>query len=212
MSHEQETAEEGFTLVELLVAMSLLAILSGLFVNTIVLSKKMAGVSDRLLSSRELYSVENYLRRDLKQAFKVFRLDRQARALRLEFRGTSDRLELVLPANVDVEYGGLRYVSFLTDANADAGARFITRRRPVRATVQSSRPVKTSEVVLLEEISKISFRYFGSQPDNGRHKSGWFDTWDSVAQIPQLVELNIVQLVEGRRVARKIVIDLPLAR
>lgn len=212
MKREQEIGEEGFTLVELLVAISLLAILSGLFVNTVVLSKQMASVSDRFLAARELDAVENYLRRDLRQAFKLFQLDPQAKAHQLVFRGAPDRLELVLPANVDVEYGGLRYVTFLTEANVEGGSRLITRRHPGGTSVQSTKPAKTSEVVLLEAVSKISLRYFGAQLVNDRRTTGWFDAWDAIDQLPQLVEFNISRDIEGRRVVRNIVIDLPLAR
>ncbi|WP_108883250.1 prepilin-type N-terminal cleavage/methylation domain-containing protein [Anderseniella sp. Alg231-50] len=212
MKHECETGEEGFTLVELLVAISLLAILSGLFVNTVVLSQRMAGVSGRLVSSQEIDAVERYLRRDLRQVFKIFQLDPKAKKLHLVFRGGPDQLDLVLSANIDVEYGGLRYVSFLIDESGDAGPRLITRRQPGGALGENTVAVKTSEVVLLENISSLSFRYYGTGEDKGRQTTGWFDVWGAVGQLPRLVELNIVQNVEGHRTERQIVVDLPLAR
>ncbi len=212
MTHGPETGEEGFTLVELLVAISLLAILSGLFVNTVVLSQRMAGVSDRLVSSQEIDAVERYLRRDLRQAFKIFQLDPEAGRLQLVFRGSPNQLDLVLPANIDVEYGGLRYVSFLVDDNGDTGPRFITRRQAAGASDENAVPVKTSEVVLLENISSLSFRYFGTGEENGRRVTGWSDAWVAADQLPRVVELNIKQDIKGRRSERRIVVDLPLAR
>ncbi|MEO1161017.1 MAG: prepilin-type N-terminal cleavage/methylation domain-containing protein [Pseudomonadota bacterium] len=212
MKHQDETGEEGFTLVELLVAISLLAILSGLFVNTVVLSQRMANVSDKLVSSQEIGAVERYLRRDLRQVFKIFQLDPEARKLQLVFRGRPDQLDLLLPANIDVEYGGLRYVSFLIDEDGDAGPRLITRRQPGGAGGKTAVAIKTSEVVLLESVSSLSFQYFGTGEENGRQTTGWFDAWDEADQLPRLVELNITQSIKGRTVGRQIVVDLPLAR
>ncbi|MDX1606525.1 MAG: prepilin-type N-terminal cleavage/methylation domain-containing protein [Candidatus Competibacterales bacterium] len=190
-------AQCGFTLLELLIAMSLLGLLVGVLyggLDTGIRSWE-RGLSQSARVN-EMRLVSGFLRTQLRQSRTVY-LNDPDRGRVVFFDGTEDSLGWVAPMLGYLGRGGLYDVRLDRIEQGDE-AMLRLRWRPYRLDADLDDvldPEAEEETVLLEQVSEFVVRYYGS-PEPGQDPS-WQSHWDNPAQRPALVSIALV--VAGRQ-------------
>jgi general secretion pathway protein J len=169
--------DAGFTLIEVLVALALSALVSVILMNGIRLS---AFGLDRHTRQAELLdrrqSADAILRRALGSAALV------SRAAGGEFAGTPDRLEFL---GVAEDAGpGLYRISLAVDrGRAD---RPLILRRQLAASGGDPRAASS---ILADNVRIFRLAYFGTDDTNA--EPSWHDRWESLSVLPLMVRLTL---------------------
>lgn len=180
----------GFTLLELTVALLLLALMSALLYGTLSLSAnswdrgeaKAAQVSDMRLT-------EEFLRQTL-TAQHPLRLHK-ALDQPLYFQGARDSLAFaaVLPG---LAGGGIYYFRLAVTPSVDASRLTLARAIPDYAAIAPPDFGGAEQSVLADGIAEIRFGYFGRDPDsNDANAPSWRDRWDDPQILPLMIRVDV---------------------
>ena len=191
MHNQHYHPESGFTLLELLVAMTLLGLLlvmlySGM--NTSLRSWDRG--EDYAERSNEIRVVHDFIRRQLRQSMTVFRQDPDlGRAV--YFEGEPDSIGWVAPMLSYLGQGGLYFVRIDIAKEQDHEALRVTWH-PYRPDVEDKDDIpeeQIEETILLGLIEGFSLSYFGVEEDS--EDPEWFERWEHPQQRPELVKLSL---------------------
>ena len=175
----------GFTLVELLVAMTLIGLISvALFGGLRFGARAWEAGNERAESFSQLEVVQSLLRRELNLADSLLGSDG-----RFSFEGTADRLLFTAPGPANFGLGG-HYLFEL--ASRDDGPRqdLMLRWRIYRAEQEVRLDdEETEERALLEGIESLEIRYFGDPEDRG--EPDWEVEWEEQQRPPGLVQIRV---------------------
>lgn len=175
----------GFTLVELLVAMTLIGLISvALFGGLRFGARAWEAGNDRVESFAQLEVVQSLLRRELNLAVSLLGSDG-----RFSFEGEPERLLFTAPGPANFGLGG--YYLFEL-ASRDNGPRqdLMLRWRIYRAEqeVRLDDPA-TEERALLEGVESLEIRYFGDP--EGQGEPDWEEKWEEQERPPGLVQIRV---------------------
>ncbi len=178
--------EAGFTLLEALVAITLLGLLSialagGLRFGVDAWARGVAH-SDQL--SRTTV-VQGFLRRVVGEAYPYF-LSRDPTHQYVDFEGTSESLAFL--ASAPAVLGGAGQSRFrLTVTKHDGLADLVMTLRAELALADG--PSTAEKKTLLAGAAFVEFAYFGRlRPDPNAH---WHDRWTGQAVLPQLISIQV---------------------
>ena len=182
----------GFTLVELLVALTIMAIVMGLLMNSIRFSTKTADAVESKISTIEsFHQSQRALKRQLQLATPVLNTDSEAPNV-LDFTAKSTQLDFVAPVPGASIGAGLFRVTLRIEDDARVGGhggRLIMSYRPyVDAFAHAANKMDSNEVVLLDNFSYARFSFFDAQRLNNNH---WSNTWQLGERMPDLVRLRV---------------------
>jgi general secretion pathway protein J len=189
----KRAAQGGFTLIELVLAVALLAAMLGMAWSGLSFALRSwdvgAGSGHRAADAR---LSENFLRRELMQVFPMRWKD--PRQLKFAFEGEKDRLRFVSARPPDVTGGGLSLVALDVEAGPEAGSkRLLMRRAPPDDEAKDFSPLDAADpIVLLSDLREIQFEYFGSEGDVNDPR--WLDAWAAPGRIPLLVRVRTTAL------------------
>ncbi len=184
--------QKGFTLLELLIAMSLMAVLMVVLyggLNTGMRSWQ-AGL-DQTERVNEMRLVAGFLRTQLRQSLTVYRNDPdQGRVV--FFEGDDTGLGWVSPMLSWLGLGGLYFVQ-VDWLDSDEGVLRLRWQpyRPGDAVTESLDEEAVEETVLLAGVSDFAVEYFGS-PEPGADPE-WRNLWENPAERPLLIRLSIAK-------------------
>jgi general secretion pathway protein J len=176
--------QRGFTLVELLIAIVLLALLTTmLFGGLRAATRHLGQASGRLDRSAQIALVENFLRAQLANAQPLPASGTDPPVL--DFAGESDRLAFVTLSPPGVAFGGLQVLSL---AFASDGGRLVLSAHPYRGAGEEQ--AAASSRVLFDHVAEAALAYFGTtSPDEPPR---WHDTWRDKVSLPELARLSLV--------------------
>jgi general secretion pathway protein J len=183
-------ASPGFTLLELLIALALLGLISGLLYGSLSLSAnswdrgeaKVQQVSDMRLTEemlRQTLSAQHPLR-----FHKV--VDQP-----LYFAGAGDSLAFAaaLPGRAG---GGMFYFRVAVTPNGDRSRLTLSRVIPDYSATEPPDFKDAESSVLAEDVAEVKFGYFGRDPDsNDASDPTWRDRWDDPQILPQLIRIDV---------------------
>ena len=180
----------GFTLIELVVAMALLATMMILMYSGLSFSLKgwdAGAASGQRAADRRMG--ENFLRRELSEMFPMRWKD--PAQLRFAFEGESEAVRFVSSRPAGITMGGLSLVSLAVEQAANTRERNLVMHRAMPDDdAKDFGPLQGAEgTVIIPGVDRISFSYFGSETDFADPK--WSDTWTYTARVPLMVRMRM---------------------
>lgn len=184
------TRAQGFTLLELLVAVVLLAIVMLLAMNGLRFgARSWEAHQVRTEAGAAVHVVRDLLQRQLTLA--VPHVAREVTGERLVFEGGAQRLRFVAP--LARAHGAPRraLISLAPETDGTGAARaLVLEHAPLDPTAAALRTLEPSRVVLLEGVEGLRFDYYGSS--HPRQAERWTARWPpDASQLPRLVRLRV---------------------
>jgi general secretion pathway protein J len=179
----------GFTLLELLVALTLLGLLMAAMFSGLQLgARAWEHGEERLDQSARLQVVQDFLRDRLVQAYPLEADDETGRS-RLIFEGTSDSLRFVTLMPEHLARGFAEFI-LAVDDHFDA-KRLIVRWRPFEPSGAMLELADTEPQikVLLEQIEDLEISYLGAPSRDV--PADWYKQWLEATAMPELVRLHV---------------------
>jgi general secretion pathway protein J len=193
--------EAGFTLVELLVAMTLLAFLSIMLFGGLRFGARSWDAVVSSSSERDdVAATQTFLRDRLGQ----LTLPGSARSPRADtqnrLNGEARRMEIVAPWLSALSLGGLyRFTLWHDDTGDDtADGRLMLSWQPAESDPEALEELGdlAGQRVLLDGVSEFSLSYFGAA--DAESEPEWRDQWDDRSLPPRLVRIELV-FADARR-------------
>jgi general secretion pathway protein J len=176
--------QAGFTLVEMLVALTLLAMLGMLMLlgyQTVVPSWRRAEA--RSDTGRELGAAHDLLRDRLSRAYPAVIGEPGAR--HIDFEGTASALNFLAP--LPQRSGAAAVARYAVHAAGDGTLRMSTGLD--FHSDQDLTAAEPAETVLLDGLSLVRFTYFGS--DTPSDPPQWHERWSGRKTLPELVRVHV---------------------
>jgi general secretion pathway protein J len=195
--------QRGFTLVEMLVAISVAALLVSLVYGAVRVGQRSARAMEVRTEDTEAMRIGwQFLHDAVSRARPVS--DPRETENQTGFYGSADKLEFVADMPAYVGLGGLIRIRLASTATHEADQLLLTRER-----FDKSLPEATidgiEEAVLVEDLDKLQIAYFGQVERTA--SPAWHSRWSSPDTLPNLVSISVVP-AEGR--AWPILIARPL--
>jgi general secretion pathway protein J len=190
-------SSQGFSLLEILLALTLMALLMGGAYAGIRTATRSAEGGEALIErTSKLRVTQELLRRQLSQALMLSYDERPGTGERIVFEGERDTLTWVSTMPGYLGRGGA-YVQQLRLEHDSGGQRMEFRHILLNGYDPQEVPVGDGEpVILLENIDDAYFEYRAMGEDG--KLADWTDEWDKPGQLPMLVRVH----VEFARAAR----------
>lgn len=195
-SDRRHTPSDGFTLVELLVAIAILALLATLLVGGLRFGTRAwerADVHADIVS--EVQIVQAFLRRRISEAAPVRKQGQSDKPV-VDFDGERTHLSFVTVMPVHLETGG--YARLDLDFRPDLG-KLLLRWQPYDFSGGAKRSADAETRVLLDGVAEVSFAYFGSAADDTDQASAWQNEWKGRGRLPALIDLRVRFVASGLR-------------
>ena len=181
------TRARGFTLLEVLVSLGLLAVALALALGTLRSATQATGHAEaRAQRGERLRAVQGLLRRHVGGALPMAMEIDPETGEALIWRGEADKVEFVAPMPGYLSRGG-PYVQTLEIVSGPGGRQLRFQFRML--TPDGALDPERDPVVLLDGLADAKFEY--RTVDDRGQPGAWSDTWDQPAVLPPLVRLRL---------------------
>lgn len=178
-------ANDGFTLVELLVSLALLSVMAIYAIQAFSTLRNMSRVEAEVAAQMEVDAVAKHLRGELEQTSAEFLPDASA-VPKLLFSGKPTKLEYVVTSNGEREVGGLYVVNLTLDKEGTLLSR--------RQLIQSKISEHVNEVVLLRGVKTVQYTFY----DNSIPRQAMAE-WTSDNQLPVAIQIDVIFADKDKR-------------
>jgi prepilin-type N-terminal cleavage/methylation domain-containing protein len=179
-------SQRGFTLVELLVALSVSVLLTTLVYGAIVLSQRSAqAVHDHASRSEQMLIGWQFIDAAIAQAQPV--ADPNEPDNPTSFAGAQDRLSFVADQPSYLGPGGLIRFRLEARDQGEVDALVLVRQRFTQN--RDEPPAEASEATLVDDLEYFRLSYFGNPEDDER--ASWLAEWNERELLPSLVEIRV---------------------
>lgn len=187
MSGRREGAA-GFTLVELLIALTLVGLLTTLVFGGVRLAARAWGrTDDRAAEAADRWAVANVLRDAITGAYPAF-ASSDLRDRTIAFDGAAGSLALLAPLPQAIAAGVTAEMRFYL-VGEGASRTLVLGWRLDLPSAKTGGPLPENRVVLLDRVRRIDFAYFGS--DGPDEAPMWHQDWSERTALPQLVRIDL---------------------
>lgn len=195
--------QDGFTLIELVVAMAILGVMMLLLYSGLAFALRSWDVGDRVGGQTADHRIGlNFLRRELLEVFPMRFKDPMR--LRLAFEGDGRRLRFVSSRPAGLSAAGLSLVGVEVEGDARRDGRHLVMRRAMPDdNAEDFGPLDAAEpAIVLAGIDSVAFSYFGAENDFTDPR--WLDEWTFPGRVPQLVRIRL-RTAEGETLPELVV-------
>jgi prepilin-type N-terminal cleavage/methylation domain-containing protein len=182
---------QGFTLVELLVAITLFALLSVMLFGGLRFGMQ---ATARMDWTAEIAAATGFLRSQLADA-QPLEKDEGGGRKSVAFEGDRDSLEFVVLPPAFLAQGGW-HTLHLGVEREDGRDLLVVRWRVVRPDQETDAVSPPEASVLLGDVRTVEFAYFGTLVDGDQPE--WHAQWRGANTLPQLVRFS-VSFADGRQ-------------
>lgn len=182
----------GFTLLELLIAMTLLGMILVLLFGGLRLAVRSWDTSQKQVDSlNSVRSLEGFLRRELSVTYPYIWKNVPGR--QVAFLGERNKVSFVAQLPTRVGGGGLYLISVALEQQANS-QRIVWKHLPLNSQMSDfSALAQTPEMVLaaseLSNVEEIWLSYLGQESEGAAPR--WADRWQSSTRLPMLIRVQV---------------------
>jgi general secretion pathway protein J len=183
----------GFTLVELLLALSLMSMLLALAYGGLRASTRATDKGQAILEdSSRIRMAHQFVRKQLNQMMPLVFAESENRQERTVFEGEARKIRYVAPMPGYLGFGGPQ-VQELAIVSGDNGDQLVLSHALLQGFEENNLYLR-DPIVLMEKIDFAEFNFLGF--DENGELGGWTSQWEQPTVLPQSVSLKI-EFVEG---------------
>ena len=183
--------DAGFTLLELLVSLVLIALLMVAMPAALQLAKRTQSTAIQLDRQATTEAAASFIEQRLAEATAIYDRGDDGR-LHVIFRGQPGLLAFIAPVTVTTAQSGLARLQFEIGTDTDGRSGLVMTwslwRPPAIADQSDTNPVAQSRL-LIPAATQFELRYFGAA--SASQKPEWTETWTRMDAIPDLIEFRI---------------------
>jgi general secretion pathway protein J len=199
---------DGFTLIEVLIAASLLSFLAVLLMGGVRFGTRvMESGLQRADHTARMSAAFGFLRNRLAQAQPLAREPDDKGNTPIVFAGEPDSVTFVDVTPPYLAVGGYELLTIDNDHQGGHG-RLVVTLRAYHGTAVPSSDAAARKTILFDDAATVAFQYFGSAAPNEPPR--WHSTWRAQPGLPSLVRIT-VDLPDGRT-SPELVVALRLGR
>ena len=189
---ERAVAARGFTLVELVIALSILGVLSLLLVNGLRLATRTwDAVEQRTTAAHQGHLTVIFLQRQIELA-QPLRLSRDASVKHISFVGQHRALRFVAPLPGHLGAGGMYWFTLgLVDGRA-GNQLVLSYRLFQREDWERFGAADAEQAVLMEGLRDLQFEYL--EPATADAPARWISDWEAPDRLPPLIRVQITNV------------------
>jgi general secretion pathway protein J len=189
-----QAAEDGFTLLELLVAVTLLGLLMAALFGGLRLGARVWETADeRLDAGMRTQVVQDFLRQRLTEMLPLEAIPPELAedaVYEPAFVGTIEAVRFASPLPENLGSGiYLMELALAEDGDFDGTGNLVLRWRPLEPDSPGAPEVVPEERVLMDNIEAFELSYFGAI--DPAQPPGWWQAWEGYAQLPRLIRLPL---------------------
>jgi general secretion pathway protein J len=186
------TAEHGFTLLELLAAITLLGLLMAALFGGLRLGARVWEAADaRLEASTTTQILQDFVRQRLAETLPLEGIQpelAEAGGIQPLFLGTEEAVRFagLLPENLGA---GIYLMELAKSGDLEGSGNLVLRWRPFEPYDQTAEEVEPEERVLVENIEALELAYFGTV--DSAQPPDWWQTWEGRPELPRLIRVRV---------------------
>jgi general secretion pathway protein J len=191
---DASAGEAGFSLVELLVSLALLSLLAAILASGVGLGQRVwLRSEDMAQASRVMFDAQSALSR-LLQDLQPLHVDAQT-SRTIEFRGTADELEGIVPLPPHIGLGGLYRLHLFR--NRSERHLDLTFQAYEQGTLPASRTGNDEAglTTLASDIDSLELRYFAKA--TSEEAGSWRSDWQGQEELPALISIRVKSAKPG---------------
>lgn len=178
----------GFSLVELLLAMTLMSMLLALAYGGLRAATRAADKGQAILAdSGRIRMAHQFVRKQLNQMAPLVFAESEDRQERSVFEGTAKKIRYVAPMPGYLGFGGPQ-VQELAIVSGEEGEELVLSHALLQGFEEQNLYLR-DPIVLLKKIEFAEFSFLGR--DETGELSGWTNQWEQVGLLPDAVSLEI---------------------
>ena len=197
MNHARQ--QNGFTLIELIAAITLLAVLTTILMGTVRGAERSTSAANDAVERTEQYARTQAFLREHISGVLPMRWRREV-SQPLKFTGKSSSLTYFAPVTSQIAEGGVMWWQ-LAVAKSPQKSQLVLRRQAVDPEERAVPDLSSAEpIVLADNIDAISISYFDSGDDaiNSPDAGTWVDSWDENARMPSIIAIRVIEAGDKR--------------
>jgi general secretion pathway protein J len=208
-SHPVKSPEAGFSLMEMLVSLVILALILAFLPGAFRLARQIWTATAVLDRDAGRESGLDFLETRLAEAMPLFEPGKSG-LVNILFGGSNDGVNFVAPSRNGPAGGGLYRYSIELRANAGGQtSSLVVLVAPYLGPVpEGASGPASEEQVLADDVARAEFRYFGQH--QLRQAASWQAQWKRTDALPDLVQLTIQRQRAGGMTNRVITTELRL--
>ena len=183
--------EDGFTLLELVIALSLLALMAAVLAGSVSLSaKSWDGGEAKAAEVSEMRQAQEFLRGQMTALYP--QRMRKAADLPLMFAGEREEIRYAAALPPRVIEGGVYFFRLSLSGGAEAGELVLERTVPAPDAAALPAFDKAERSILARGIAELRIGYFGREPGAAvTDEPRWRDRWEDTQRLPDLVRIEV---------------------
>lgn len=191
-TRRQLRGDAGFTLLEMLVTLGLLALITALLVGSLDSTRKALAFVERFNAANNIAAAQNYLRSTLIEA-RLIQLGGTAEAGEPGFAGGATDMAFISSHVPRAQFDGLYRIEIGLEPSPVHRSAFDlvviqTLLRPATQDAQAVPPPRLKSK-LIENVAGIAFAYFGAADEASSPQ--WQDAWSYASRLPGLVSIDV---------------------
>ena len=191
--------QNGFTLIELVAAITLLAVLATILMGTVRGAERSTSAANDAVERTEQYARTQAFLREHISGVLPMRWRREVQQP-LKFSGKSSSLTYFAPVTSQIAEGGVMWWE-LALSKAGQKSQLVLRRQAADPEEKSVPDLSSAEpIVLADNIDALSISYFdsGDDPLNNPDAGTWLDSWDENARMPAIIAIRVTEAGDKR--------------
>lgn len=181
------TRQHGFTLVEVLISLSIAALLVSLVYGAVRVGQRSTTALIDQTGNNEVMRIGwQFMHDAIARARLISRLDDVDN--KTLFQGRADSLRFIADVPAYVGIGGLMQIDLAIDSSVD-GEKLILSRQHFNKATRTATNETTQQAVLVEELKSFDIRYFGATDID--LAPSWQSDWSNQVILPNLIQISV---------------------